>query len=354
MYAETIVALINELVYGKLSTCRFRHHLDMVDFNSMGLGKAKLETNGQAISARMQTYDSDPFILRTAHDKSMTIAADIDLLCTARTSAGNFQLNQWFTNQKSPFTVFRYMTSEPDRTTSVDRSTNESDSHGTTVRSSSDPNTQCLTAAKRLKSDDDINTYAPKPYQDLPFDRNSARKSGYIDFSSNPSAPSESILPSSLASAPVHSNDIHQMLTQASLLSTHSGSDGEDDAETLVVTAKKLLFPSSLASSFPEVAQTLRNERRQEFCPIYTDETPEQVTLRQAKRKPVGSLLAKRIRWDELKRQREAADCAAQMPFHYNSYGPAHNQQQASFTNPYEQYYTAMQHQHDEVRSSMT
>ena len=231
------------------------------------------------------------------------------------------------------------MTSEPDRTTPADRSTDGSDSHGTTVRST---------------SDDDTSTYAPKHYQDLPFDRNSGWKSGYIDFSSNPPTRSESTLPSSLASASTHSNDIHQMLTQAAMLSTQSDSDGEDDGEKHVATAKKLLFPSSLASSFPEVAQTLRNERRQEFCPIYTDETPEQVALRQAKRKPVGSLLAKRIRWDELKRKREADDYAAQMQFHYNAYGPAQSQQQASFANPYEQYYTAMQHQQEEVCSPVT
>ncbi|CAF4897821.1 unnamed protein product, partial [Rotaria magnacalcarata] len=75
-----------------------------------------------------------------------------------------------------------------------------------------------------------------------------------------------------------------------------------------IAAAKKLLFPDALATSFPEVVDTLRNERRQEFCPIYQNETPEQTALRRQKQKPVGSLLSKRIRWDELKRKREAEE----------------------------------------------
>ena len=133
--------------------------------------------------------------------------------------------------------------------------------------------------------------------------------------------------------------------------------DQDDDQREKIAAAKKLLFPDALATSFPEVVDTLRNERRQEFSPIYKDETPEQIALRQSKqKKPIGSLLAKRIRWDDLKRKREEEEKKAQMQFRYGPYGPVYNNQQSqqSFANPYEQYYTAMHHQYEQVYSLFT
>jgi hypothetical protein len=179
-------------------------------------------------------------------------------------------------------------------------------------------------------------------YQDLSFNE---KKIGYCSFSTTNKNSSESITTSNTKPKPSH--PIQQILNH---VSTDPDSDEEDEQKKKIAIAKKLLFPDPLATSFPEVADSLRNERRQEFCPIYKDETPEQIILRQSKQKPVGSLLAKRIRWDDLKRKREEEEKKAQMQFRYGSYGPIYNnQQQQSFANPYEQYYTAMQNQYDLV-----
>ncbi|UJR15872.1 hypothetical protein I4U23_002798 [Adineta vaga] len=200
--------------------------------------------------------------------------------------------------------------------------------------------------SKRRKQDDDDSTSssdapksnfpiskasAPVHYQDMTFNEKNAI---FCSFSSSEKKFSE---PSTQL------NPIQQLLKQ---VSTDSHSDDEDEQKRKLATAKKLLFPGALATSFNEVADTLRNERRQEFCPIYTDETPEQIALRHAKRKPVGSLLAKRIRWDDLKRKREEEERKAQMSYHYGPYGPIYDNQ-PSYTNPYEQYYTTMQNQYD-------
>jgi hypothetical protein len=162
-------------------------------------------------------------------------------------------------------------------------------------------------------------------------------------------------------SEPIRSNPIEQILHQASTVTSDLDSDDDDEQKKKIAAAKKLLFPQALATSFPEVVDTLRNERRQEFCPIYNDESPEQVTQRLAKRKPVGSLLSKRIRWDDLKRKREDNQRQAQIPIRYGPYGPMYpnqqrsypntygNVQNQSFANPYEQYYAAVQNQYQQV-----
>ena len=162
-------------------------------------------------------------------------------------------------------------------------------------------------------------------------------------------------------------NPIEQILQQVTTSTDDHDSD-EDEQKKKIAAAKKLLFPGALATSYPEVMDTLRSERRQEFCPIYKDETPEAIAERQVGRKPVGSLLAKRIRWDDLKRKREEDQRRAHVPLRYGPYGPIYSDLQPSFqktygqnrgnmqsqpppsfANPYEQYYTAAQHQYDQV-----
>jgi hypothetical protein len=204
-------------------------------------------------------------------------------------------------------------------------STKEDSPHSLKVETDSEPSN----SPKKQKKTEEIVSKPvnnSKHYQDTSF-------TGYCSFSSNNKKPSQS----------TQSNAIQQILN----LTPHQDSD-EDDQQKKIAAAKKLLFPDALATSFPEVVDTLRSERRQEFCPIYKDETLEQTVLRQSKQKPVGSLLAKRIRWDDLKRKREEEDKKAQMQYHYGPYGPVHTNQQ-SFANPYEQYYTAMHNQYEQV-----
>jgi hypothetical protein len=219
---------------------------------------------------------------------------------------------------------------------------------------SNSPKKQKTTSHNTLdsKSEQKLNNQSLKTpththYQDISFNE---KKIGYCSFSTTNKNPSESITTSNTKPKPTPSHPIQQLLNH---VSTDLDSDEEDEEKKKIAIAKKLLFPDPLATSFPEVADSLRNERRQEFCPIYQDETPEQIILRQTKQKPVGSLLAKRIRWDDLKRKREEEEQKAQMQFRYGSYGPIYNnQQQQSFANPYEQYYTAMQNQYDLVCSA--
>lgn len=186
------------------------------------------------------------------------------------------------------------------------------------------------------KQSDTSQTTAPIHYQDVFFDGHPSSKNGYVNF----------------ATKKPKSIEIDQILQQASA----DIDPGDDDQQKTLAAAKKRLFPSAVATSFTEVASTLRNERRQEFCPIYTDEASETVAERQAKRKPIGSLLAKRIRWDDLKRKRD--DEERQRHYQYGPYGPVYNTEQAnrppppSFANPYEQYYMAAQHQQVQVRFS--
>ena len=148
-------------------------------------------------------------------------------------------------------------------------------------------------------------------------------------------------------------NPVQELIQQATSLTSKFDSD-EDEEKNKLTAAKKLLFSQANATTFSEVAENLRSERRQEFCPIYTDETPEVVAKRQAKQKPIGSLLAKRIRWDDLKRKREEDERQrrANASFRYGPYGPVYSnaqQQQQTFANPYEQYYSALQNQYEQV-----
>lgn len=156
------------------------------------------------------------------------------------------------------------------------------------------------------------------------------------------------------------SNPVQELLQQATGVTSDHDEDGDEEKKNLSA-AKKLLFPNAVATSFSEVEKTLRTERRQEFCPIYKDETPEEIALRQTKRKPIGSLLAKRIRWDDLKRKREDEQRRqADMSVRYGPYGPIYsnpNEQyytnnQQTFANPYEQYYNAVQNQYEQVHFS--
>jgi phosphoribosyl-AMP cyclohydrolase len=171
-------------------------------------------------------------------------------------------------------------------------------------------------------------------YQDTAV---SKRNTSYCSF----------VSPNKKQTEPAQLNPVQQILDE---VATDCDPDDEDEQKKKIAAAKKLLFPGALATSFSEVSDTLRNERRQEFCPIYQDETPEQVALRLAKRKPIGSLLSKRIRWDDLKRKREEEEKKAQMQFRYGFCGPAYDNQ-SSFANPYEQYYAAVQNQYDLVCS---
>ncbi|CAF0961632.1 unnamed protein product [Rotaria sordida] len=176
------------------------------------------------------------------------------------------------------------------------------------------------------------------------------KDSSYCSFSTTNKKPTESLETSNKKSDSTQPNSIQILLNQASTITTDQDSD-EDEQEKKLIAAKKLLFPDVVATSFPEIADTLRDERRQEFCPIYQDETPEQIALRQEKQKPVGSLLAKRIRWDDLKRKREEEEKKAQTQFRYGPYGPIYTNQQSkqSFANPYEQYYATMQNQYEQM-----
>lgn len=204
--------------------------------------------------------------------------------------------------------------------------------------------TETNPSAKRRREEDHDSTSecesqpqkAPSPvhYQDTTF---SDKNTMYYSFSSSPSSSSKD--------KPTESTQVNPVQQRIKQVAVQLDPDDEDERKRKLAEAKKLLFPDALATSFNEVADTLRNERRQEFCPIYKDETPEQVALRLAKRKPIGNLLTKRIRWDELKRQREEEERKAQMSFHS---GPVYDNQ-ASFSNPYEQYYAAMQNQYDMV-----
>jgi len=165
------------------------------------------------------------------------------------------------------------------------------------------------------------------------------KNTDYCSFSTTNKKPLESNTNKS------ESNPIQQILNQTKVVISDPDSE-EDEEKKKIAAAKKLLFPSPVATSFSEVIDTLRNERRQEFCPIYKDETPEEIVLRQTKQKPVGSLLSKRIRWDDLKRKREEEEKKrSQIPFRYGPYGPMYANQQQSFTNPYEQYNGKMQNQ---------
>lgn len=202
---------------------------------------------------------------------------------------------------------------------------------------------------KKQKKIEETTSESQVPYhQDLSFNEKTV---DYRSFSTSTNKkPSEST-----------SNPVQQLLTQAAVHISDPDSD-EDEEKKRIAAAKKLLFPSAVATSFSEVSDTLRDERRQEFCPIYKDETTEEILLRQSKQKPVGSLLAKRIRWDDLKRKREEEEKkVSQIPIRYGPYGPIYgnpyeqynrkmqNQSQQSFANPYEQYYTAMQNQCEQV-----
>ncbi|CAF2371211.1 unnamed protein product [Rotaria sp. Silwood2] len=184
-------------------------------------------------------------------------------------------------------------------------------------------------------------------YQDISFNEKNA---SYCSFSTTNKKPTEPIVKSNKKSESTQPHPIQELLNQASTVTTDQDSD-EDEQQKKIATAKKLLFPNALATSFSEIADTLRNERRQEFCPIYQDETPEQIALRQEKQKPIGSLLAKRIRWDDLKRKREEEEKKAQTQFRYGPYGPIYSNQQSkqSFANPYEQYYATVQNQYEQM-----
>jgi hypothetical protein len=208
---------------------------------------------------------------------------------------------------------------------------------------------------KKQKKIDEITSSNPD-HQDISFN---GKNADYCSFSTTNKKPSKS-------------NPIQQILNQTKIITSDPDFE-EDEEKKKIAAAKKLLFPSAVATSFSEVIDTLRNERRQEFCPIYKDETPEEISLRQTKQKPIGSLLAKRVRWDDLKRKREEEEKKrSQIPFRYGPYGPMYdnqqqqsfsnsyeqyngkmqNQSQQSFANPYEQYYTAMQNQYEQVYSS--
>jgi hypothetical protein len=213
------------------------------------------------------------------------------------------------------------------------------------TQTNSDFDTELSNSPKKQKKIEDIPP-TPQPqasinstninHQDIPFN---GKNVDYCSFSTTNKNPSTSNTNKS------ESNPIQQILNQVVIHTSDPDSD-EDEQEKKLAAAKKLLFPSALATSFSEVADTLRNERRQEFCPIYKDETPEQIALRQAKQKPIGSLLAKRIHWDDLKRKREEEEKKlSQMPLRYGPYGPIYANQQQTFTNSYEQYNRKMQNQ---------
>jgi hypothetical protein len=191
-------------------------------------------------------------------------------------------------------------------------------------------------------SDNQTKNPTPRHYEDISFNGKGEHGLGYCSFSTIKKTQPEEI-------KPYLSNPIQQILNKAS---TDFDTE-EDDQQAKLAAAKKLLFPDPVATSFSEVVDSLRNERRQEFCPIYKDETVEEMASRQAKQKPVGSLLSKRICWDDLKRKRDEEERKAQMHYHYGPYGPVYanqqQQQQQSFANPYEQYYATVQNQYAQV-----
>ncbi|CAF1067785.1 unnamed protein product [Adineta ricciae] len=231
------------------------------------------------------------------------------------------------------------------KSSNLSQSVTETCEQTLTVHKSKSPSrTKTNPSAKRQREEDDDSTSecesqprkAPSPvhYQDTTF---SDKNAMYYSFSSSSSSSKDQ------RSESTQVNPVQQRLKQV-LVERELGD--EDEQKRKLAAAKEALFPHALATSFNEVADTLRNERRQEFCPIYKDETPEQVALRLAKRKPVGSLLAKRIRWDELKRRREEEERKAQMFSYSEPYGSAYDNQ-SSFSNPYEQYYATIQNQYD-------
>ncbi|CAF1112686.1 unnamed protein product [Rotaria magnacalcarata] len=230
-------------------------------------------------------------------------------------------------------------------TDSVAESSNSSKKQKTTEEIHSNPISSQHTVESKPESSKIIKTATH--YQDILFNE---KNTSYCSFSTTNKKPTVSVSTTNQNPESTESKPIHKLLGQASTVATDQDSD-EDEQRKKIAAAKKLLFPDALATSFPEVVDTLRNERRQEFCPIYQNETPEQTALRRQKQKPVGSLLSKRIRWDELKRKREAEERKAQMQFSYGPYGPVYaNQQfQQSFANPYEQYYAAVQSQYENM-----
>jgi hypothetical protein len=226
------------------------------------------------------------------------------------------------------------------------------------VKTNPDFDTDLFVSPKKQKKIEEINIAQSKvsnhiDHQDISIN---GKNADYCSFSTIDKKSSES------KTEKPQSNPIQELLNHT-LVSTSDPDSEDDDEQKKIAAAKKLLFPSAVATSFTEVVDTLRNERRQEFCPIYKDETPEERTIRLAKQKPVGSLLAKRIRWDDLKRKRDD-ERQAQIPMRYGSYGPVYanqqqtlansygqynrnmaNQSQPAFTNPYEQYNGNMQNQ---------
>jgi len=145
----------------------------------------------------------------------------------------------------------------------------------------------------------------PVHYLDVPLNiSNGSKTGGYVSFSDRKSF------------------DLSQFISPTN--------ENDEDEKKKIDEAKKHIFPTPIIPTFADAAETLRNERRDEFSPIYPNETAEEVARRQSKRKPVGSLLSKRIRFDDLKRKREENEARQrfyQQQYHYGPYETSYEQQ---------------------------
>ncbi|CAF4967660.1 unnamed protein product, partial [Rotaria magnacalcarata] len=148
-------------------------------------------------------------------------------------------------------------------TDSVAESSNSSKKQKTTEEIHSNPISSQHTVESKPESSKIIKTATH--YQDILFNE---KNTSYCSFSTTNKKPTVSVSTTNQNPESTESKPIHKLLGQASTVATDQDSD-EDEQRKKIAAAKKLLFPDALATSFPEVVDTLRNERRQEFCPIY-------------------------------------------------------------------------------------
>jgi hypothetical protein len=167
-------------------------------------------------------------------------------------------------------------------------------------------------------------------YQDMPYNAQHLPIIGYVSFASKNSK-------TPLVSTETNSN--HSCAQWKPFEIKQDPSNNELDLHAW----KKQLFPTNLSMSFVELAGALRDERRQEFSPIYEDDTSSTIVLRRQQSKPIGSLLAKRIRWDDLKRKREALEQVERQHRQWQ-YAPIYNSTQ--------QHYHDMSNQYEQVSQS--
>lgn len=97
--------------------------------------------------------------------------------------------------------------------------------------------------------------------------------------------------------------------------------------ENQIEQETKKPFPKHIGQPFSVVEETLRNERRDEFAPIYKDEAAEETRSNQLKRKQTIPVPTKRARLNEPQRKYQQQTLS-----HYGPYGPVYvNQRDIHF-----------------------